>query len=72
MVGPGSALCVRYAALVQREREGLASNCVVHLKRTGQKSRKLGNSLKTGFVHVDHHVENDRSKTTVQAHTSLE
>jgi hypothetical protein len=28
--------------------------------------------LKTGFVHVDHHMENDRPKTTVQAHTSLE
>ena len=56
----------------------------LHRQRTGQEGLELGNSLQTGFVHIDHHAGNDRpkpvaqaqtsveSRTTLQAHTSLE
>src|ERR1035437_7201334 len=43
-----------------------------HLDSTAQEDLKLGNCLQTGFVHVDHHVGNDRPKPAVQAHISLE
>lgn len=44
----------------------------VHLQRAGQEGLKLGNSLQTGLVHVDHHAKNDQPKRPFQAHTSLD
>ena len=49
----------------------LAKNVLADLQGACHKGRERGDCLQTRFVHVDHHVKNDRPNPAAQAHASL-
>ncbi|MFD2376955.1 hypothetical protein ACFSTJ_05140 [Ottowia pentelensis] len=75
LVGPGQtriAQAAHHAGNVRIALLIIGEGAEADLQRAFEKRLQLGNAAQPGFVHVDHHLKNDRPRSPIQAHISLE